>query len=112
MRIWTAADQRAPPKGLVQDGWDGQSPESVKEQYSLLLVLKGAMNELLTNTDLPETQKEDLSALLQSTRLYRRADEHMELIAGKLAKNCLVLTSSSLDFVRLAIVLNRIGRCL
>ena len=39
--------------------------------------------ELLTNTDLPETQKEDLSALLQSIRLYRR-DEHMELIADKL----------------------------
>ena len=78
MKLWTATDQQAPPKGWVQDGWDGQTVESVKDQYTLLLVLKGAVNELLTNTDLPETQKEDLSALLQGTRLYRRADEHME----------------------------------
>ena len=58
--------------------------ESVKDQYTLILVLKGAINELLTNTDLPETQKEDLTHLLGGIRLYRRADEHMELIADKM----------------------------
>jgi hypothetical protein len=47
-------------------------------------VLKGAINELLTNTEMPETQKEDLSQLLKGIRLHRRADEHMELIADKL----------------------------
>ena len=84
MKIWTATDQKAPPKGWVQDGWDGQSVKSVKDQYTLILVLKGAINELLTNTEMPETQKEDLSHLLGGIRLYRRADEHMELIADKL----------------------------
>ena len=56
----------------------------MKEEYTLILVLKGAINELLTNTEMPETQKEGLSLLLKGTRLYKRADEHMELIAGKL----------------------------
>ena len=51
-------------------------------------------------------------SLLQCTILYVRlwlfmSDEHVIL-----TKNCLVLTSPSLDFVRLAIALNRIGRCL
>ena len=32
MRRWTAADQKAPPKGWVQDGWDGQHAESVKNE--------------------------------------------------------------------------------
>ena len=57
MKLWTSADQRAPPKGWVQDGWDGMDAESVKEHYSLLRVLKGAINELLTNTDMPESQR-------------------------------------------------------
>ena len=60
MKLWTNADQRAPPKGWVQDGWDGMGAESVKEHYSLLLVLKGAINELLANIDKPESQLEDL----------------------------------------------------
>jgi len=34
--------------------------ESVKEHYSLLIVLKGAINELLANIDKPESQLEDL----------------------------------------------------
>ena len=54
------------------------------DEYTRILVLKGAINELLTNTEMPETQKEDLSHLLGGIRLYRRPDEHMELIAGKL----------------------------
>ena len=84
MRKWTAADQRAPPKGWVQDGWDGQDACSVKNEYILTLVLKGAINELLTNTEMPETQKEDLSLLLKGIRLHKRADEHMEVISDKL----------------------------
>ena len=32
MRRWTATDQKAPPKGWIQDGWDGQSAESVKDE--------------------------------------------------------------------------------
>ena len=84
MKRWTAADQKAPPKGSVQDGWDGQHAESVKNECTLILVLKGATNELLTNTEMPETQKEDLSLPLAGIRLYRRADEHMELIADKI----------------------------
>ena len=56
----------------------------MKEEYTLILVLKGAINELLTNTEMPETQKEDLSLLLKGIRLHKRADEHMELIADKL----------------------------
>ena len=58
MKRWTADDPKAPPKGWVQDGWDGQTPESVKGEYTLILVLKGAINELLTNKEMPETQTE------------------------------------------------------
>ena len=78
MRRWTAADQKALPKGWVQDGLDGQHADSVKNEYTLALVLKGAINELLlTNTEMPVTQKEDLSLLLGGIRLHRRADEHI-----------------------------------
>ena len=56
----------------------------MKDQYTLILVLKGAINELLINTNMPETQKEDLTHLLGGIRLYKRADEHMELIADKM----------------------------
>ena len=63
---------------------DGQSAESVSEECTLALVLKGAINELLTNTEMPETQKEDLSLLLKGIRLHKRADEHMEVISDKL----------------------------
>ena len=55
----------------------------MKEEHTLILVLKGAISELLTNTEMPETQKENLLELLGGIRLYRRADEHMELIADK-----------------------------
>ena len=66
MRRWTATDQKASPKRWIQDqdGWDRQSAESVQEECTLILVLKGAINELLTNTEMPETQKEDLSHLI------------------------------------------------
>ena len=73
-----------PPKGWVQDGWDGQEPESVKDEYMLILVLKGAMYELLASSELPETQKEELTSLLAIIRLYKRADEHMEVLAEKI----------------------------
>ena len=49
MRLWTEGVQKAPPKGWVRDGWDGQTPESAKDQCTLILVLRGAMNELLTS---------------------------------------------------------------
>ena len=84
MKLWTRSDQEPPPKGWVQDGWEGMDAEDVKDHYSLLLVLKGAINELLTNADIPESQQEDLSLLLRGIRLYRQADEHMEKIADKL----------------------------
>ena len=57
MRKWTEGEQKQPPKGWVQDGWDGQVAESVKSEYMLILVLKGAMHELLAISELPETQK-------------------------------------------------------
>ena len=92
MRLWTAEDQKAPPKGWVQDGWEGQTPEIVKDQYALILVLRGAMNELLTSSDLPETQKEDLTALLGAIRLYKRADEPRRVCrsAHQMLMNCAV----------------------
>ena len=71
MRMWTNADQKAPPKGWIQDGWEGQSSQDVKDQYALILVLKGAINELITNTDIPESQKEQLTELLGGIRLYK-----------------------------------------
>ena len=84
MRRWTEGVQKQPPKGWVQDGWDGQEPESVKDEYMLILVLKGAMYELLASSELPETQKEELTSLLTIIRLYKRADEHMEVLADKI----------------------------
>ena len=84
MRRWTEGVQKQPPKGWVQDGWDGQEPESVKDEYMLILVLKGAMYELLASSELPETQKEELTSLLAIIRLYKRADEHMEVLAEKI----------------------------
>ena len=84
MRRWTEGDQKQPPKGWVQDGWDGQEAESVKNEYMLILVLKGAMYELLASSELPETQKEELTSLLATIRLYKRADEHMEVLADKI----------------------------
>ena len=83
IRKWTEGEQKQPPKGWVQDGWDGQMPESVKSEYMLILVLKGAMHELLAIEGLPETQKEELTRLLNTIRLYKRADEHMERLADK-----------------------------
>ena len=73
-------------------------------------MLKGAINELLTNTEMPETQKEDLSHLLGgiSTRLYRRADENMELIADQLEP----LIVAGFTFIRTAtkeVVANPLG---
>ena len=56
----------------------------MKDQYTLILVLKGAINELITNTDIPESQKEQLTELLGGIRLYKRADEHMEKIADEM----------------------------
>ena len=50
----------------------------------LILVLKGAMYELLASSELPETQKEELTSLLAIIRLYKRADEHMEVLADKI----------------------------
>ena len=83
IRKWTDGVQKEPPKGWVQDGWDGQTPESVKCEYMLILVFKGAMHELLAIEGLPETQKEELTRLLETIRLYKRADEHMERLADK-----------------------------
>ena len=81
MRLWTAPDQTAPPKGWIQDGWDGHDSQEVKDRYTLILVLKRAVNELITNTDIPKSQKEQLTEILGGIRLYKRADEHMEKIA-------------------------------
>ena len=39
LKEWTAHDQAAPPRGWIQDGWDGQDPAVVKDQYALALVL-------------------------------------------------------------------------
>ena len=44
-------------------------------------VLKGAINELITNTDIPDSQEEQLTEILGGIRLYKRADEHLEKIA-------------------------------
>ena len=79
LRAWTADDQTAPPSGWIQDGWDTHDSQEVKDQYALtLVVLKGAINELITNTDIPESQKEQLSKISGDILLYKHADEHLE----------------------------------
>ena len=47
-------------------------------------MLRGGINELITNTDIPESQKEQLAEILRGIRLYKRADEHMEKIAEEI----------------------------
>ena len=44
-------------------------------------MLKGAIDELIANTDIPESQKEQLTEILGGIRLYKHADEHLEKIA-------------------------------
>ena len=53
----------------------------MKDQYALTLVLKGAINELSTNTNIPESQKEQLSTISGDILLYKHADEHLEEIS-------------------------------
>ena len=62
--------------------WDTQDPAEVKDQYLLNLVLKEACTELTTNTDIPGSQKEQLTMTSGGLLLYKRADEHLETIAG------------------------------
>ena len=44
-------------------------------------MLKGAIDELIANTDIPESQKEQLTKILGGIRLYKHAGEHLENIA-------------------------------
>ena len=70
LRVWTADDQTAPPKGWIKDRWDKNDSQEVKDQYALILVLTGAINEeLITHTDIPETIKPKRAAL-QDFRRY------------------------------------------
>ena len=47
LKEWEASGS-APPRGWIQDGWDGLLPLTVKNQYALVLVLRGAICELIT----------------------------------------------------------------
>ena len=83
LKEW-AASGTAPPRGWIQDGWDGLLPSTVKNQYALVLVLRGAICELITYTSIPASQKEDIADILAAIRLYKHADVHLEEIADNL----------------------------
>ena len=68
LRARTAPNQTSPPKGWIQDGREGHDSQEAKGQCTLILVLKGAINELITNTDIPESQKEQLTEILGVTQ--------------------------------------------
>ena len=80
----TGRHQDGPPPGWIQDGWDTHDSQEVKGQYALILVLKGAINELIANTEMPESQKEQLSKISKGAMLHKHADEHLENIAEML----------------------------
>ena len=81
---------------MIQGGWDAHDPQEAKDQYALILVLKGAINELITNTDIPESQKEQLAETLGCIGLYKHADVHLE----KIVKTLEPLVGAGFTFIR------------